>query len=130
MIDKLHLSNNKYKCGIMKTYKTIYGKVISELCREAELTEDDLACSRDEKCVELRRSLVSCMNEYGLKEKEICETTGFSQPAVNRYLNFYRDGHKPTFTMTVFKNMIKRIIQREIESYSIDSRRSIYTHSI
>lgn len=101
----------------MVTYKEIYNKVVSELCKEAELSVDDLPTSKEERCVELRKSLVHCISEYGLKEKEIVETTGFSQPMVNRYINMKNNGYMETFTMTVFRRMILRIIQREIDNH-------------
>lgn len=71
----------------MKQLEDIYNRVVETTLIASELTFEQLATSRTERCVIARVVLIDTLIDVGFTESDVCAVSGMSQQRVNSLKN-------------------------------------------
>lgn len=94
----------------MKQLEEIYNRVVESTLVVSELTFEQLATSRTERCVIARVVLIDTLIDMGFTECDIAAVSGMSQQRVNSLKNSARYRLKGLAARVMMKEVKKRLI--------------------
>lgn len=94
----------------MKQLEEIYNRVVEATLEASELTFEQLAISRTERCVTSRVVMIDTLIEIGFTETDIAAVSGMSQQRVNSLKNSARYRLKGLAARVMMEEMKKRLV--------------------
>lgn len=94
----------------MKQLEEIYNRVVETTLEASELTFEQLAISRTERCVTARVVMIDTLIEIGFTETDIAAVSGMSQQRVNSLKNSARYRLKGLAARVMREEVKKRLI--------------------